>query len=228
MTIGFNLRGNINYLLVALVIIHFSYPLSELGNSASAIYVTLYCIMLGIGVYVTGIDRRRIVIGTAMTVLTVIAGIVWALTSNDRVLNRALFVFYVIIISDLIFIGYTIWEFIFVAERVTRNIIAAGITLYLLIGNIFTPLYFLLNATIKAFTGADAFDIHTHDGVIGWQRMYYFSFTTLTTLGYGDVTPLSPFVEPFVTAEAIIGVLYVAVLMARLVSLYESQQGRDK
>lgn len=227
MAIGLKLRGNINYLLTALIIIHFSYPLSEWGNIASAIYVTMYCIMLGIGVYVTGIDRRRIVIGMGMTALTVVTGIIWALTSNDQILNRALFIFYVVIIADLLFIGYTIWEFIFVAERVTRHIIGAGVTLYLLIGNIFTPLYFLLNATIKTLTGTDAFGIHTYGGVIGWQRMYYFSFTTLTTLGYGDVTPLSPFVEPFVTAEAIIGVLYVAVLMARLVSLYESHRQDD-
>lgn len=228
MPIGSKLRGNINYLLAALVIIHFSYPLSELGNVASAIYVSLYCIMLGIGVFVTGIDQRRIRIGTVMTAVTVVAGILWALTSNDEVLNLALFIFYVLIIADLLFIGYTIWEFIFVAERVTRHVVGAGITLYLLIGNIFTPLYFLLNAITKALTGSDAFGIHTFGGTIGWQRMYYFSFTTLTTLGYGDVTPLSPLVEPFVTAEAVIGVLYVAVLMARLVSLYEGQSGRDR
>jgi len=54
--------------------------------------------------------------------------------------------------------------------------------------------------------------------------MYYLSFTTLTTLGFGDITPINAFVEPFVLAEAAIGVLYVAVLMARLVSLYEGER----
>ena len=42
----------------------------------------------------------------------------------------------------------------------------------------------------------------------------------------GDITPVNPYVEPFVLAEAIIGVLYVAVLMARLVSLYDHSWGK--
>ena len=76
-------------------------------------------------------------------------------------------------------------------------------------------------------TGEVAFGIHTYEVPITWQRMYYLSFTTLTTLGYGDITPVNAYVEPFVLAEAIIGVLYVAILMARLVSLYEGPR-REK
>ncbi len=48
----------------------------------------------------------------------------------------------------------------------------------------------------------------------------YFSLTTLTTLGYGEILPLSPAVRIWVTLEAVVGVLYVAILVAGLVSLY--------
>ena len=48
----------------------------------------------------------------------------------------------------------------------------------------------------------------------------YFSIVTLTTLGYGDVTPDLPFVKIWAVMEAVVGVLYIAILVARLVSLY--------
>ena len=48
----------------------------------------------------------------------------------------------------------------------------------------------------------------------------YYNFITLTTVGYGDITPVAPLAQSFAYAEAVTGVLYVAVLVARLVSAY--------
>ena len=53
-----------------------------------------------------------------------------------------------------------------------------------------------------------------------WTQFLYFSLTTLTTLGYGDITPINPFARIWATLEAVVGTLYVAILVARLVSLY--------
>jgi hypothetical protein len=47
----------------------------------------------------------------------------------------------------------------------------------------------------------------------------YFSFTTLTTLGYGDILPVSPVARSLATSEALFGQLYPAVMIARLISL---------
>ena len=221
MTIINKLYGRVNLLLFALIFLHFAYPFSELSDIASAIHVTIYCLMIGIGIYVTTRNRRRIMIGTVLNIITIITGIIWALTSNDRELNGFLFLFYVVLIANGSLIGWSVLEYIFTSQAVTSSVIAAGITFYMLIGNVYTPLYFLLDALVRIATGSAAFVFNTQAIEITWHRMYYFSFTTLTTLGYGDITPISPFVEPFVTAEAIIGVLYTAVLMARLVSLYE-------
>ncbi len=51
-------------------------------------------------------------------------------------------------------------------------------------------------------------------------QLLYFSLTTITTLGYGDITPVSPFARMWSTLEATAGVLYVALLIARLIGLY--------
>jgi hypothetical protein len=52
------------------------------------------------------------------------------------------------------------------------------------------------------------------------QLFYYFSVTTLTTAGFGDITAVNPFARTLVMMEALIGQLYPAILIARLVSLH--------
>ncbi len=55
---------------------------------------------------------------------------------------------------------------------------------------------------------------------------FYFSFITLSTVGYGDITPASRIARWLAAMEAITGSLYVAVLIARLVALYRSGEGK--
>jgi len=56
---------------------------------------------------------------------------------------------------------------------------------------------------------------------------FYFSFITLTTVGYGDITPVSRAARWLASMEAMTGSLYVAVLIARLVSLYSNPKSQD-
>ncbi len=56
-------------------------------------------------------------------------------------------------------------------------------------------------------------------GFVLIPRLFYFSFVTLTTVGYGDIVPVHPAVRSLAVTEALIGQLYPAVLIARLVSL---------
>ena len=55
---------------------------------------------------------------------------------------------------------------------------------------------------------------------------FYFSFITLSTVGYGDITPVSRIARWLAAMEAMTGLLYVAVLIARLVALYRSGEGK--
>ncbi len=218
------LKGKIGHFLILLLVIHFAYPFSEGGVWASAIWITFYSLSVGYGAYLTSQSVLQVRMTGALTLLTILTGAVWAFTSNDVLVNGALYVFYIVIIANLAFIIQNFFRFVFLAKMVTRDVLFGGVSIYMLIGNIFTPTYLLLNVLIKEFTGEFAFGVHTYDVAITWQRMYYLSFTVLTTLGFGDITPVTAFAEPFVLAEAGIGVLYVAILMARLVSLYESHQ----
>ena len=65
------------------------------------------------------------------------------------------------------------------------------------------------------------------DGILSQADFIYYSFATLTTLGYGDITPATSHVRSLAILEAVTGTLYIAVLIARLVGLYGSNTASD-
>ena len=107
------------------------------------------------------------------------------------------------------------YEKILFQGSVDRNKIIGSVSLYLLLGLIWTMVYLLLiELDPNAFSGIEA-------GT--WQEnfssMAYCSFVTLTTLGYGDVLPKNHLAEFFAYMEAVVGVFYMAIIVATLVSL---------
>ncbi len=64
---------------------------------------------------------------------------------------------------------------------------------------------------------------HNPDGIFQFVDFVYFSFVTLTTLGCGEITPVSAQARSLAMMEAVSGVLYIAVLVARLVGLYRPE-----
>jgi hypothetical protein len=97
----------------------------------------------------------------------------------------------------------------FRTHRVTSNMIVGGICIYLLIGVLWTVLFAILLIWDK-----DA--IALREGA----SLFYFSFTTLTTLGYGDITPTGKLAQDLAIMEAITGQVYLAIFIARLVGLH--------
>ncbi len=61
-----------------------------------------------------------------------------------------------------------------------------------------------------------------------WSTLLYFSLTTLTTLGYGDIVAVKPAARMFATLEAATGVLYIAITVSRLVSSTQTEKKRDE
>jgi hypothetical protein len=108
------------------------------------------------------------------------------------------------------------------ADEVDRELLCGAVGVYLLLGifwaNTYQIIYF---ANPKAFHGSDG-------GVLKRSALYYFSFTTLTTTGYGDITAVDPLVRMWAIFEAIIGSMYNAIVIARLVSLYGRSSGPKK
>jgi len=96
--------------------------------------------------------------------------------------------------------------------RITLHRVRGAVAAYLLFGLSWTAAYQLVLAVRP-----DAFRLG--EGTDPRLGLLYYSFVTLTTVGYGDITPLIPFARSLAIAEALIGQLFPAVLIARLVSL---------
>lgn len=113
---------------------------------------------------------------------------------------------------------FTILAHINRQEEVNREVIYGAIVAYLLLGVMWAFIYKSMETLAPgSFTIADFVDSDIR------SIMMYYSFTTLTTLGYGDVTPLTKPAKSLATMEAITGQMYIAILVARLVGTHISQ-----
>ena len=113
-------------------------------------------------------------------------------------------------------IGVTIFliqKEVFSTQRVTADVLKGGIALYVLLGLFWAIFYTILYLfDVSAFYGVKPSQFQSD--------FLHFSFITLTTVGYGDIHPLTTSARIATTLEAIVGVMYPAVLISRLVSLY--------
>ena len=127
----------------------------------------------------------------------------------------------------LAFLVYTVvlgLRFLFTRRWVTFDTLCAALCVYLLLGVIWGIGYTLLDA----YADGPAFRGGAPDGLpLGEGSAFYFSFVTLTTLGYGDITPVTPGARALALLEAIVGQFYLTVLVAALVGLLISRpEGR--
>jgi len=123
------------------------------------------------------------------------------------------------IIVLVTFFSITILGYVLRSGSVTIDRIFAAICVYMLIGFAWTFSYALLEVMVPGSFGGLA-DISRNDYVAHVQQLRYFSFMTLTTVGYGDVVPRSPIARTMAALEAIMGQIYLTVLVARLVGLH--------
>ena len=110
--------------------------------------------------------------------------------------------------------------FILRAKRVDADVLCAGISVYLILGLLWGLAY-----TLVAQVNPSAFTFSTASGTAPTMSRFtamYFSFITLATLGYGDITPATDVARMLAMLEAMTGTLFVGVMIARLVSLYSA------
>ena len=114
---------------------------------------------------------------------------------------------------------------VFGPGRVTWHRVQGAIVLYMNFALFFFTLYRFLNTLVPdAFHGLPQSGAEHGSGA----ALLYFSFSTLTTVGYGDITPVYPLVRNLANLEAVIGQLFPATLLARLVSLQIEHRRQPK
>jgi hypothetical protein len=157
--------------------------------------------------------------GRAVSAALVVLGIVLAAAAAWLRLRHPSPVDLFLSASAWIIMGLAlIWfvgEAVFAPGRITYHRIMGAILLYLAIGLTFVALYVFVGLLAPgAYAG-----LSVQDSPAFSSTMIYFSFGTLTTAGAGDIAPLHPFARSLTNVEAMIGQLYPATLLARLVTL---------
>lgn len=111
---------------------------------------------------------------------------------------------------------------VLVVEASDFDTLCGAAAIYLLLGITWTSLFSLISLVYP-----DAFLEVRGDVVQRWNDLMYFSFTTLTTLGYGDIAPTNTLARIWSTLEAVTGTLYLTILVARLVAIYSREHARQ-
>ena len=212
------------FALLALIVL---YPLAHLSQYANYFVYAINWVVLGAAVHRLAHTRQR------RTVAILLATIQVAVTVTVIVLPSSSHTLRVFGILEAVTLGgfyvYTIrWilaDFL-LSKDITKETLYGGLAAYIMFGLVWASAYAALELLVPGSLNVEPF----HD-VQGGLGLMYFSFVTLTTLGYGDVLPLSNTARSLSVLEAIMGNLYLTVAVASIVSRYHSRsqpQEHDK
>jgi hypothetical protein len=198
-------------MLVAMILVPTLLPIGLLGRLLAE---ALTSVMLISGAAAVAGRPRTVLIVSVITGATLVVR--WAsglfATSNLAVWGE------IATLATLGILCFVVLRLVLRRGPITTNRIEGAIAVYLLPGLTWAHAYWLVTLWHPgAFTGAV-------EGPLQWT--YYYSFVTLTTMGYGDIMPVHPVARALAVLEALTGQLYLTIMLARLVSL-ELQSRRD-
>ena len=209
--------GRHGLLLLSLIFLLVSLPILRFLPGGGLRFSILFYIVLSAAVYANSTERWTLVV-TALAAVGALASGTTAQATGSMTAQ---------IVSDALGFGLLGFTTFFIlntlvhTQRVSRDTVVGGVCVYLLIGLFFAMGYILV---IDLGLGA------LHEGGAAISRMssdvssfrstvLYFSLVTLTTLGYGDVTPVGEMTRMMASIEALIGQLFVAIFIARLIAM---------
>jgi hypothetical protein len=208
----FSLSSFLGALVLNIIVSPIVDPLKS-GALIETMLVTLVllCAVLSIA------GGRRALVGVALVAPAVIGEWVnfWQPELLIYVLTRG---------AGLLFIGFVVVQllrFILYAPRVDSEVLCAAIAGYLLSGLAWSLAYALLSR-LDPSSFVFTLDPESGQPMNGFTGLY-FSFITLSTVGYGDIVPVSEVARMLAMVEAMFGLFYMTLLIARLVSLYSSK-----
>ena len=208
-------------LLIALALLFLLFPFVEEVKGGDLIVSLLLSLVLLSAVLAVS-DRKRVLLIGIVLAIPAIAGR-WINHFRPDLVHPAVFLTAALVL--VAFVVVNLLRFVWRAPSVNIEVLCASISAYLMLGLMWTMAYWL----VDQLTPGGAFSFNTSAGTRSMNGFtgFYFSFITLSTVGYGDITPVSRIARWLAALEAMIGLLYVAVLIARLVALYSSPKSDD-
>ena len=200
-------------LLIALALLFFFFPFVEEVKGGDLIVSLLLSLVLLSAVLAVS-DRKGVLLTALVLAIPAIAGR-WINHFWPDVVRPAVFLTAALLLTA--FVVVNLLRFVLRAPSVNVEVLCASISAYLMLGLMWTMAYWLVD---QLTPGAFSFNTNAGKQSMNGFNAFYFSLITLSTVGYGDITPVSRIARWLAAMEAMTGLLYVAVLIARLVALY--------
>jgi len=203
-------------LLIALALLFTCAPFVEEIKGGDLIISLLLSLVLLSAVLAVA-DRKHVLVIALVLAIPAVAGR-WINHFRPDLVPPAVFLTAALVLTA--FVVAHLLRFILRAPSVNVEVLCASISAYLMLGLMWTMAYWL----VDQLTPGGAFSFNTNAGTRSMNGFngFYFSFITLSTVGYGDITPVSKVARMLAAMEAMTGLFYVAILIARLVSLYSA------
>jgi voltage-gated potassium channel len=197
-------------LLLAMIVVS---PLVEKFLQLRGFEDILFTAILCWSVYSLEFDRRLLLPAIALALPGI--GLMWLGMRSDgfylaRYLCTAAFLVYVIV---------AILRYIFRQEAVNPDIIAGSIVVYLLLALDWSFVYQIIELLEPR-----SFSLNNYATALTASEFLYFSLVTITTVGYGDIAPVSSIARAFSVLEAVVGQLFLVILVSWLVGMYVSRR----
>jgi voltage-gated potassium channel len=218
--------GQFTSLLIA-ILCFLVIPPFFINYSFTGVLASLFLSILLLSVLYVFPRRREFIFACVLAIPTM--GGRWFLTFNESEI-----LLYFEVLCWIGFLGITvvvILRQVLSATRVTNDTISGAICGYLLFGIMFAFLYALIELLFPGSYIIDGKPLHAHLGSFYYQHqistLIYYSLITLATVGYGDIVPVTLPARVLAALEAIAGQFYIAILIARLVSIRYSKWGDE-
>jgi voltage-gated potassium channel len=184
-------------------------------------YISMFTFIIVIGTQLISRNKKLIFTITIVAIAMVWTGDLMDLRVIEGISKGVNIILYFIIVVDLV-------KQVSIAKKVSPTVILESVNAYLMIGLVFTLAVAILMSldqgsfsfgNLRAGSLQYGFPMHLY---------IYYTFITLTTVGYGDIVPLTPIARSLSTLISVSGQLYVALVIALLVGKYISQESRSE
>ena len=202
-------RNNFLYLLLGLLVILLLAPIAS-GRFDNVVNLA-YIGTLLLGVWSLAKNRWAYILGWALALLSLaVGGVQLSIESRLPFLIGKVIAFAFCLLSMIIVLGEVLF-----GKSVDANRVAGSVCVYLLLGLNWAFVYsFLYVVDPASFVGL------AENPGDDFLSLLYYSFVTLTTLGYGDISPGTPIARALAYLQAVSGVMYVAILVASLIGSF--------
>lgn len=209
-------------LLYAMLLSFLLQPFVPEGRFREALVTVVTSLVLIASIYAISDEKRKYVITSIVLVIpALVISVLYSLSGH----SEFLIISYISKIIFLFYVAYVSLRHVLTAKSVSEDTIVGSICIYLLFGLTWAHIYALIEHLNPGSYKGLAIDYsHSEFATNILRDFIYHSFTTLTTVGYGDIVPVSMLARTFNILEAIVGQVYMTVLVARIIGLYIKQK----